>query len=184
MSIRIVSFEDRHLDDIRSINLSVSTHPDRPADEKALFQHLYIDYYAIYSKDSCFVALDGEEVVGYIIAEPCLECYRRHFLIDYMPTAISLRPEFEQYLKNEIRVYEKYHNQYDAHLHMDVKPGHQRKGIGTMLIQREFAHLKEIGCKGVMLTVSPSRIGANSFYEKNGMELIGNEGANVRGKKL
>jgi ribosomal protein S18 acetylase RimI-like enzyme len=67
---------------------------------------------------------------------------------------------------------------------MDVKPGHQRKGIGTMLIQKEFEHLKEIGCKGVMLTVSPSRIGANSFYEKNGMELIGNEGANVRGKKL
>ncbi|MBO4359213.1 MAG: GNAT family N-acetyltransferase [Erysipelotrichaceae bacterium] len=186
MSIIITEYRDEYLDDIRGINLAVSTHPDRPWEEKELCRHLYIDYYAFNAKDSCFVALDTEnnEVLGYIIAEPDFQRYKNHILNEYMPEAKALREDFEDILKEEIRPYEKWNGEYDAHMHMDVKPGHQHQGIGTMLIQRMFEHLKDIGSKGVMLQVSKRNENANRFYEKNGMEIIDEAECYIRGKKL
>ena len=61
MDIRIVNYETKYLDAIRAINVAVSSHPNRPADEKELCRHLYIDYYAFYSAENCFVALDKND---------------------------------------------------------------------------------------------------------------------------
>ena len=67
---------------------------------------------------------------------------------------------------------------------MDVKPGHQHQGIGTMLIQHEFQHLKSNGAKGVMLQCSKKNERANSFYQKNGMNIIDESECYIRGIKL
>ncbi len=173
MDIRIVNYETKYLDAIRAINVAVSSHPNRPADEKELCRHLYIDYYAFYSAENCFVALDkNDEVVGYIISEPDFGRYRKHMLEDYLPEAMALREDFGDKIRQEIVPYEKWHDEYDAHLHMDVKPGCQRKGLGTMMLERMLEHLKDIGCKGVMLQVSRKNEKALRFYEKNGMKTI------------
>ena len=187
MGIIIKEFTNKYLDDIRAINVGVSSHPNKPLEEKKLCQFLYIDYYAFNSTSNCFVAIDEDtdECVGYIISEPDLNRYKKIILNDYLPTAITLRSDFEQYLYNEVSLYESNINEYDAHLHMDVKPGHQHKGIGTMLIKHELNHLKQYGSKGVMLLCSASNINANNFYEKNGLTTFKEiNGCNLRGIKL
>ncbi len=186
MSIEIIRYEDRYLDDIRAINLAVSTHPDRPAEEKKLCQHLYIDYYVFHSKDNCFIARDSDtgEVLGYIISEPDFQRFRDHLFNEYMPEAIALREDFGDVIREEIKPYEKWNGEYDAHMHMDVKPGHQHRGIGTMMIREMFRHLKDSGCRGVMLLVSKKNDNANRFYQKNGMEIIDEAECYVRGRKL
>ena len=186
MSIMITPFKDEYLDDIRAINVAVSTHPDRPLAEKKLCQHLYIDYYVFNSRDNCFVAVDTDsnEVVGYIIAEPDYFRFKNHLLNEYMLEATALRKGFEDTIKEEIKLYEKWNDEYDAHMHIDVKPGYQHQGIGAMMIQRMFEHLRGIGCKGVMLLVSKKNENANRFYQKNGMDIIDEAECYVRGKKL
>ena len=185
MDIRIINYETRYLDAIRAINVAVSSHPDRPADEKELCRHLYIDYYAFFSKENCFVAVDEiDEVAGYIISEPDFDRYKTHMLEDYLPEAMALREDFGDKIRKEIAPYEKWQNEYDAHLHMDVKPGFQHRGIGTMLLEKMLKHLKEIGCIGVMLQVSKSNENANRFYEKNGLKIIDESDSYLRAKTL
>ena len=187
MNVKIYNFNESFLNDIRYINVAVSSHPNKPIEEKKLCQYLYIDYYALNATDNCFVAIneDNNEVVGYVIAENNLQRYKDIILNDYMPIATSLREDFKQYLENEVKGYEVFEKEYPAHLHMDVKPGNQHLGIGSMLIQHEFKHLKDIGCKGVMLGCSAENIRANNFYQKNGMDIIyQKQGTNLRGKKL
>lgn len=187
MEIMIIPFEDQYLDQIRAINVGNSRHPNKPQEEKALARHLYIDYYALFSKENCFIAINGDsdEVVGYIISEPNFDRYKKHFLYDYMDEAKALNPDFENFLIREVGIYEKYNDQYKAHFHMDVKKGYQHQGIGTKLVQAELNHLKEIGCIGVMLLCSTDNENANKFYQKNGLDLVASDGgANIRGKKL
>ena len=186
MNIENIPYKKKYLDDIRAINVAVSSHPNRPWDEKELCRHLYIDYYAWYSSENCFVAIDRDtdEVVGYIISEPDFERYKRHMLEEYLPEAVKLREDFAERIRNEIVPYEKWHEEYDAHLHMDVKPGYQHQGIGTMMIRRMLQHLEEIGCKGVMLQVSKTNENANRFYEKNGLKIIDEMDSFIRAIKL
>lgn len=183
--IRIVDFEDKYLKDIEDINVSVSRHPDKPLEEKKLCRFVYIDYYAFNSKENCFVALDdNDEVVGYVVGESDLYRYKDIMLNKYMDEAKALRPDFEQYLYNEVSFYERWNNEYDAHMHMDVKPCHQHQGIGTMLIQHQIEHYRNKGCKGMMLLCSSDNINANNFYQKNGIDIIEETTCNIRGIKL
>lgn len=182
--MKIIPFEDKYLKDIEDINVAVSSHPNRPLPQKKLFQYLYIDYYAINSKENCFVAIQQDQVVGYIICEPNFNRYKDIILNKYMEEAIKLCSDFELYLKNEVSTYEEKKDLYPAHLHMDVKPGFQHQGIGTALIEAELNHLKSINCEGVMLLCSKDNIKANNFYEKNGLKIIEETGCNIRGTKL
>jgi ribosomal protein S18 acetylase RimI-like enzyme len=183
MKIEIIAFEDKYLNDIRAINVSVSSNPNKPYEEKVLSQHLYIDYYTEFSKENCFVAinLENNEIVGYIIAEVDFNRFQHHMLTYYIPQAKAIREDFEQKVKDEVNTYAPFINSYEAHLHMDVKTGFQHQGIGTMLLKHLFTHLKSSGCKGVMLSVSKKNERANYFYEKNGMKIIGENINNIRG---
>ena len=44
--MEIIAFEDKYLKEIEDINVSTSTHPDKPLEEKKLSEYLYVDYYA------------------------------------------------------------------------------------------------------------------------------------------
>lgn len=186
MEVKIINFNERYLDEIRAINVANSRHPNKPQEEKILARHVYIDYYALFSPENCFVALNGDtnEVIGYCISEPNLDRYKKHFLQDYVQEAKALREDFPQFLQGEVDHYQKWNGEYNAHLHMDVKKGYQHQGIGTMLIQTQMKHLKDIGCKGVMLLCSTDNENANKFYQKNGLDLLETTTCNVRGKKL
>ncbi|HPX32526.1 MAG TPA: GNAT family N-acetyltransferase [Erysipelotrichaceae bacterium] len=186
MGIKIIQFKDEYLNDIRAINVSVSSNPNKPDEKKVLSQHLYIDYYTEFSKENCFVAINckNNEIVGYIISEVDFHRYKQHMITYYTPQAKAINKEFEQIIKEEVESYVPFINKYDAHLHMDVKPSYQHQGIGTMMLQYLFNHLKNIGCKGVMLSVSKSNERANNFYEKHGMKIIGENKSYIRGKIL
>ncbi|MGI6608826.1 MAG: GNAT family N-acetyltransferase [Erysipelotrichaceae bacterium] len=183
MNIEIIKFKEEYLDDIRIINASVSSNPFKPYAEKVLSQHLFIDYYTEFSKENCFVAKNSEnnEIIGYIIAEVDFQRFYRHMLTYYLPQAKAIREDFELKTIHEVTSYAPFVNQYDAHLHMDVKPGYQNQGIGTMMLKHLISHLKNIGCKGVMLSVSKKNEKANNFYKKNNFEIIGENSNYLRG---
>ena len=65
-----------------------------------------------------------------------------------------------------------YKNDYPAHLHIDILPDYQSKGIGSKLIKAFCDNLKEQNVKGVMLIVGTENEGARRFYERNGFTLL------------
>ena len=61
---------------------------------------------------------------------------------------------------------------YPAHLHIDLLPSLQGKGMGRTLVDKLFAELKEQGVKGLHLGVSSANEGAVAFYQKLGFSVL------------
>ena len=183
ITIRPAKKED--LREIQLINQLNSSHPDKPQNEKEFCLYLYSGYYMKFETENCFVAVndDNDEIAGYILAVADCEDYLSQIENDYHSEAIKLG--FEQRFLEEIHTYEKYRAEYPAHFHIDVRPGYQRKGIGSMLLDAEIANLKDRGVRGLMLSVGKNKRSGNRFYEKNGFPIIDeNEDSYIRGKKL
>lgn len=54
-------------------------------------------------------------------------------------------------------------------MHINIKPGYQHCGIGTRLFAALTEHLREIGCKGVMLVVDSYNTNAINFYKRTSL---------------
>lgn len=57
---------------------------------------------------------------------------------------------------------------YPAHLHIDLEPALQGRGLGRALIQRFTDALRERGVPGVHLGMDPANVGARAFYARLG----------------
>jgi ribosomal protein S18 acetylase RimI-like enzyme len=57
---------------------------------------------------------------------------------------------------------------YPAHLHIDLLPGLQGRGLGRRLIDALRAELAERGVPAVHLGLDPANTGARAFYERLG----------------
>ena len=58
---------------------------------------------------------------------------------------------------------------YPAHLHIDLLPETQGKGLGRALIETLFAELRRRGVRGLHLGMDPANSGAAAFYERIGL---------------
>ncbi len=142
--------------------------------------------YLRYELENCFAVADAEDIpVGYILSSPEAKNFRKLF-------RPRMKKEIKQALRKQrkefplgmyIREYiESVHytnslprnmeQQYPAHLHINILPEHQGKGLGVMLIKSLVDHLKDMGCSGVHLGVSRNNTGAIRFYERTGFKLL------------
>jgi ribosomal protein S18 acetylase RimI-like enzyme len=58
--------------------------------------------------------------------------------------------------------------EYSAHLHIDLLPEAQGRGLGRALIDWVLSQLAELGAEGVHLGVDPRNTAAIAFYERLG----------------
>ncbi len=183
--IRIINARDEDLEAILKINQLNSSNPHKPPKEKEFCLYLYVRYYMEFEKENCFVALDDEtdEVEGYILGAKDHDTYLSNIEKSYLKRAEELG--FRVRFLYEIHSYEACKDDYPAHFHIDVRPGHQHKGIGTKLLETQIAHMRENRVKGLMLLVGKNKTAGNRFYEKNGFKVIEeSEDSYARGKKL
>ncbi|EGO27836.1 hypothetical protein SERLADRAFT_360405 [Serpula lacrymans var. lacrymans S7.9] len=62
-----------------------------------------------------------------------------------------------------------------AHLHIDILPAYQRRGLGRQLIDRAIQHMRNAGLHAVWLGMDTKNVQARIFYERLGFSNI--EGA-------
>jgi GNAT superfamily N-acetyltransferase len=74
--------------------------------------------------------------------------------------------------------------EYPAHLHIDLLPHVQGRGVGRMLIDRLFAELRSRGVPGVHLGADPRNRRAIAFYEHLGFTHLSDEDDVVMGIRL
>jgi len=108
--------------------------------ERESFKNKYLDDYLALL---CFVALEKDKVLGYILCQP----------------DPSLAPK-------SLEVFKDFTADYPAHLHINTHPQAQGKGVGAALLRKLEEQLQAQGVKGVHL-VTHAEARNRFFYEKN-----------------
>lgn len=124
-------------------------------------------------------------VVGYILGSRdtrAFEAYaHEHWwppLAEKYPPSIATKPGdiyYTNLLRNMHTAPQSNIDFSPAHLHIDILPAFQQKGLGTKLIRTAVQYLKEEGLEGIWLGLDPRNTGARLFYERLGFQQI--EGA-------
>ena len=157
-----------------------------------LIGHSYLGPYVTLEPDHCFVAVQANVVVGYIVGAPDTaafhhQCEERWFPIlrtRYpLPAADDLSPT-----ANFIRTLHRGHPpsvrvdlaQYPATLHIDLLPQAQRQGIGRHLMMHLFAELRKSDVPGVHLYVGSATRARSHSTSDIGFECIDDSHANTR----
>jgi ribosomal protein S18 acetylase RimI-like enzyme len=125
------------------------------------------------------------DVVGYILGSKDTRVYEAHAreswwppLAEKYPPSIAKKPGDVYYtnlLRNMYTIPQSNIDFSPAHLHIDILPAFQGKGLGSKLIKTAVQYLKEEGLDGIWLGLDPRNTGARLFYEKLGFKQI--EGA-------
>lgn len=108
--------------------------------ERESFKKKYLDDYL---EHLCFVAIENDKVLGYILCQP-----------DPAQSPKSLE------------VFKDYIPDYPAHLHINTHPQAQGKGVGAALLRKLEEQLQGQGIKGVHL-VTHAEAHNVMFYKKN-----------------
>lgn len=157
-------------------------------DDRRLFGLLFALYYVYYEAKSCYVAIgDGTgEQAGYLLgtADSALQARRFSrrmiwriaarallYSIWRYPESFKTLLHFNRVQRTMPPLHDLYKD-YPAHLHINMAPGYQRRGMGSMLIERFEESMRSRGACGVHLVTSERNTKALSFYERHGYSVI------------
>jgi ribosomal protein S18 acetylase RimI-like enzyme len=159
--------------------------------EPYLIGHYYVAPYVIYQNNLCFVAEYENCPKGYIVSVSDTINYKKWLEENWL---LQLRKQFPKenkvkYTEKEEEIINEIHKKqypidlknfawlsdYPAHLHIDLLPDIQKKGIGKILMEKLIDNLKEQNISGIHLGVSNTNPGAISFYKKMDFKILKEE---------
>jgi ribosomal protein S18 acetylase RimI-like enzyme len=151
--------------------------------DERLFALVFCHYYLWYESANCFVAEVDGEVVGYIIgtgeALAREARFRRRMALRILLRLLAVTSwrhpadlrELLHWLRRDED--EAPPQGYRAHLHINILPGYQRRGLGSGLMSAFVARLKAAGHDRVYLETSNHNLKALEFYRKLGFRELG-----------
>jgi ribosomal protein S18 acetylase RimI-like enzyme len=167
---------------------------DEGNDASALFSdqyllgHYYAAPYLLYQSGICFVAEYEYRPQGYVIAVPDTVSFKQWMEEQWLPPLRKRysRPFPQARSEKEKEIVGLIHERkfpldineqswlsdYPAHLHIDLLPIIQGKGMGRVLIDNLFNELVKKKVSGLHLGVGSANIGAISFYKKLGFSVL------------
>lgn len=166
-------YEQKDMEDVRYICLGSVGKENTGRFERNFLLNTYCNYYIEHEPHNCFVATDeNDKAVGYILCAESFDGFQDIFLNDYAKRCLKFKLIYRLASAVSILEQKKYKDLYPAHLHIDLLPEYQQKGLGRQLINALCLHLKEKGVKGVMLSVFAGNKGAVKFYKKCGFTVV------------
>lgn len=134
---------------------------------------VYCDYYIEHEPENCFVAADdNDRAIGYVISTQNFDKFKEIYISTYYPKIKKWEYRRRKSALRAIASQGKYKEDYPAHLHIDILPDYQHKGLGRNLMDALCDNLRQKDVEGVMFTVWHKNYNAIKFYEKYGFELI------------
>lgn len=132
----------------------------------------YNRYYTRCCADTVFVAEEDGRVIGYVLCDTDYE----KFLADFSAHELKELKKIN-FIKAaafffSVAAQKTYGKTYTAHLHIDILPGYQRKGIGHRLLDALAEKLREEQIGGVFLTVGKENEKGIRFYKNYGFEIL------------
>jgi ribosomal protein S18 acetylase RimI-like enzyme len=143
-----------------------------------LLPDIFARPYLEFEPDSAFVVENAGRVSGYVICAPDTAAFVARYRAEWLPVlarkyvhVVPPRSRDEQLrhlgftpermLLPEIQ-------SHPAHLHIDLLPELQRRGLGRALIERLARALRERGVPGLHLSLDPANVEARAFYDRIG----------------
>lgn len=161
---------------------------DAGADASALYRepellgHYYAAPYGVFEPRLCFVVAAEGDPVGYILGTEDTATFHDRAEREWFP---ALRTRFPlpaiDDTSPDAALIRSIHSGYSwepelarfpAHLHIDLLPCAQGRGLGRQLLDRFCAALQERGVSAAHLGVSVRNHRAIAFYERYGFRLI------------
>jgi ribosomal protein S18 acetylase RimI-like enzyme len=184
--VSVRSYESRDLAALREICVLTGY---RGADARevltdtALLPDAFAEPYVVHDPGLAFVADDGGTAVGYIIGTTDSAGFARWFAEAWLPVvapkhappppdADSFEDVILQALYNPARMVVPELAAHPAHLHIDLRPGYQGRGLGRHLMEAFLAELRARGVQRVHLGIDPANTRARPFYDKLGFAPI------------
>ena len=149
-----------------------------------LIGHSYVGPYAALEPEHGFVAIDETQLVGYAVSTTNSVSFHERWEVRWFP---SLRERYRDPGQQDdsatarfVRALHRGHppppginlTQYPAHLHINLLPQAQHRGLGRSLLETLFSQLKREKVAGIHLYVSNENTDAIRFYERVGFKLI------------
>lgn len=146
--------------------------------DDTLLPDVYAGPYLALEPELATVVDVGGRVAGYLLAAADTPRFVAHYREEWLPGFAVRHPLPAVISTDEDRLVRRGHrpegmigpdlDAYPAHLHIDLLPELQRKGIGRALIRRLLGQLRERGIPGVQLGVGPANRDAQAFYARLG----------------
>lgn len=185
MSLEIRSYKKNDFADLYSICIKTG---DSGKDASQLYKdslllgHFYAAPYAVFHPELTFILAENDKPIGYIIGTNDSQSFYEISEKEWFP---SLRCKYEMPKENDAspdaRIIRLIHKgyvprpellAYPAHLHIDILPEGQGKGMGKKLIETFCNKLIELKVPALHLEVGKRNTNAIQFYEKTGFKVI------------
>lgn len=185
MEFNIRNFQQSDLDSLYNICLLTG---DSGKDASKIYKdplllgHFYAAPYAVFHPELTFILTKFDKPIGYILGTDDSEKFSKDCEDKWFP---KLRAEYP--FDNNIDetadsriislihkgyVFKKELKDFPAHLHIDILPDGQGKGMGKKLLVTFIEKLKSIKVKGLHLEVGKENGNAVKFYENFGFKKI------------
>lgn len=150
-------------------------------DDPRALGNIYVGPYLQLEPELAFVLEDAQGVCGYVLGALDSRKFYRAFAEQWLPPLRRQQPEptgdpatwtpsqrmYHQYYHPDVVCPEPY-DQYPSHLHIDLLPRVQGRGLGHDMMQRLLDELAARKTPGVHLGMAPSNARAEKFYKKIG----------------
>jgi ribosomal protein S18 acetylase RimI-like enzyme len=147
-----------------------------------LVGHIWAAPYARLEPQSCFAVVDETGVGGYIVGTLDSRAFDARLEVDWWPAlrrhyADPPRERAIAWSADETAHYLIHHPQrtpdaivdvYPSHLHINLLPRLQGRGVGAALITHWLDHMRAAGSAGAHFAVSPANERALAFYRAYG----------------
>jgi ribosomal protein S18 acetylase RimI-like enzyme len=157
--------------------------------------HIYAAPYAFFESELCFIAITEGSPCGYILGTKDSEKFYQRLDKEWLPP-LRIRYPLPEINDNSFsaRIIRLLHEgakpleqakAYPAHLHINLLPIAQGKGLGRKLMDTFLNKLRSLSVPAVHLGVGKANKGAILFYDKLGFQLLKEqEKALILGMKL
>ncbi len=182
ITIRKYSPQDRVAVRRISCQTSFLGHPELFLTNQEIVADALTIYFTDYEPQSCFVAVENNVVIGYIIGSKDMErmilVFYKRILWKYIQKIFRhldgqilklLWAAFLSLLKGEFWAPD-FHKKYPAILHINIDQNYRKLGVGARLLQSYENYLKENKIPGVRLGTMSDK--AKEFFAKNGFAVL------------
>lgn len=150
--------------------------------DETLLPDVFAAPYLRLQPDLAFVIDTGQRVSGYVIAAADTADWVRRYHDDYLPGFAKRHPLVDPPTTREQQIVWIGHHpeqmivhdldRYPAHLHIDLLPEAQGRGLGRALIRTLLGELRGRGVPGVQLRHGEDNTGAGAFYRRLGFHRL------------
>jgi GNAT superfamily N-acetyltransferase len=166
--MKIIPYEEKYRKDVQNICIATGSSDNLVNPEHYRFTlAFYCDPYLDAGK--AFLLEQDEKICGYILCCPDWKTFQPA-MKPYLEKIRKECPHFVQ--RTDCSAYERYAEQYPAHLHIDILEGYTGNGSGTALMNTLIDWLKKQGTAGIMTGAAKDNPRAVGFYHHCGFRTL------------